>query len=1697
MITDTELLARLSKILSPGEIPDVIGRLMRSPLAWDYLHRPSVLAATDQVAIENLTPSRLAFLSINKKPESIRPGSQAQNAEETEWSAVLPDKRGPETIEEAATYALHILHAADHEGWEKEVANVVLSNPAAWQEPMIFAWPHLPADNSLFSFLALSEDSNALMMLCNCLIANESMEEAASRFIPLPLDSLSRIVIKFRNSGEDDLAKRITALSSNLEGSDTISLENRIAQMAVSSTAKNLIDIESSSTTAELENSFEHLSSLQALLADELAETAGAEEQFEKEAVRRKQALLAEPSSLRRALLAQTYNKLGEYTEALAVLSDAYESIEECIAAGAAQAGIGETERAKVLLTQAADTFNDIEGSRSYWAAVLIEALNNLSSQQVSLEVARKYSRLNPGSAQAYAKLAAQFYACGDFQSAVDRAQIGLAMEPDSLSARKTLAQALQAGGKYTQALPHWEKLTEASPEEGVNLALCALDAGASDLARTTAELLLKDNPEDLLAEGIFCQALSRLGKTDEAVERINSLLSDFPHEPALWLAYINVLKVTAADGEIETAFARANQAVLDHPKLLTAYASWLSSRNRYSEALGFAERAFRLDQQSADTAVLYASLLQHMADPKASIVLQKAHELQPRNWELVLDLALLTEAEGNAFEAASLLSELPLHLESEQNLVSGKIFFQAHQQDPDMLEKAILHLQRAADRDASQEASFWLAESLAAAGRGAEARQQYQAFLASSHASGNKDMQKSAFLNLAETAADEGDLILSLTTLESALEEIPADVEVMLPLSQAYLKAGMYQQCMDTAKQILAQKPEHEASRSLLLQAAVESGSEDKAEEVLQKMFEQHPNSPSTWLNAASLRLAQDRLKDVRASAAAALYYGRHDASILIKAGEILLNAGLNDNAVRILRYGINTLPLENDLLRRLAEASEGSNDFQGAQKAWRKYTQQAPQDPDGFLRAALALWKLDRRAAAIELLLQASHRFPDYTAFPLQLAAYQLSDGNPVDARQSYRKAINLSADDPAVLKQAADGFIRLDEIDDAKSLLDSAASMAPDDIDIQLMMMKCLLLQNNSEEAYRILSNIDPDTTLPASSLALGSFASAKEKAYEQAHQLFALAHAQPISSEDDMIWLSRAARALGYWDIGLQVFAGLEETTQESSSAIQTEIQEAWLAAKEADYVLREFCDLRNHAVQPASFNGISLQFSTPVSSLRRQLSELDMTKEMMEEVDSLPDSDLTPEFLTSFAVAQLRSSQPARSLAALHRIHQQTRLDDWQSLLIVIALVNHKQTGMARKTMASLHINPNLKPLLSYLEAASLLLEEDTDGYSKSMTEAVTTWEDEPLWQYQLGEVYRNQEDTASALPHFQQAVLLEPENTVFLRSLAQTLVKDGQIAEAAEIFEQAIRTSPADPTIFVEAGQLALDLDQTNKAQRWFDSAAGLGANSEAFFLGKARTSAAQKQYKTAIEDVSTLLKNKPDHAEALLLLGAIHRSAGDLDLALQALDKASRVMPDSTSIAVERARLKMETGQLEEALKEMNHLLKENSSDEKLWALISEAYQANSQSDQAVEALTRAVRLAPRNHSYRIKLGLLCMEAGQLDRALNELDTAADLNPSNSEVQIARGRIFEKRKEFNRALQAYQEAIALDPDQPAPHFMAGMILKKLKAYQEAGLMLKQAASLNPKDPDIMHQLAAVRALELVHGKTFQPVVES
>jgi tetratricopeptide (TPR) repeat protein len=100
----------------------------------------------------------------------------------------------------------------------------------------------------------------------------------------------------------------------------------------------------------------------------------------------------------------------------------------------------------------------------------------------------------------------------------------------------------------------------------------------------------------------------------------------------------------------------------------------------------------------------------------------------------------------------------------------------------------------------------------------------------------------------------------------------------------------------------------------------------------------------------------------------------------------------------------------------------------------------------------------------------------------------------------------------------------------------------------------------------------------------------------------------------------------------------------------------------------------------------------------------------------------------------------------------------------------------------------------------------------------------------------------------------------------------------------------------------------------------------------------------------------------------------------------------------------------------------------------------------------------------------------------------MDELLQAGTIDPSSPAIPIELGKVYEDRRDPSRALASYQKAISIDANSLEAHYRAGVILRSLKAYKDAGVHLKRAAELAPVNRDVLHQLAAVRALELVHG---------
>jgi tetratricopeptide (TPR) repeat protein len=206
------------------------------------------------------------------------------------------------------------------------------------------------------------------------------------------------------------------------------------------------------------------------------------------------------------------------------------------------------------------------------------------------------------------------------------------------------------------------------------------------------------------------------------------------------------------------------------------------------------------------------------------------------------------------------------------------------------------------------------------------------------------------------------------------------------------------------------------------------------------------------------------------------------------------------------------------------------------------------------------------------------------------------------------------------------------------------------------------------------------------------------------------------------------------------------------------------------------------------------------------------------------------------------------------------------------------------------------------------------------------------------------------------------------------------------------------------------------------------------------------------------------------------------------MEKAIQAYDRAIKVSAGDPQVQLARSRLLMKNGQFTDAVNDIKAVIDTDYEDPLAWALLAEAYERASQMEEALSAINRAIEDAPRAGPYRLAQGRIYRKSGQLDQALKVLRELERDEPENLELPGELGQVYEARRETDAALESYLRAVALNAQDVESCMHAGVILKGLKSYDHAAEMFERVVISRPNDAKALHQLAAVRALQLVHG---------
>ena len=228
------------------------------------------------------------------------------------------------------------------------------------------------------------------------------------------------------------------------------------------------------------------------------------------------------------------------------------------------------------------------------------------------------------------------------------------------------------------------------------------------------------------------------------------------------------------------------------------------------------------------------------------------------------------------------------------------------------------------------------------------------------------------------------------------------------------------------------------------------------------------------------------------------------------------------------------------------------------------------------------------------------------------------------------------------------------------------------------------------------------------------------------------------------------------------------------------------------------------------------------------------------------------------------------------------------------------------------------------------------------------------------------------------------------------------------------------------------------------------------GAFAETPAVEKAREYMDAGEIRTAVITLKNRLQEKPEDAEARLLLGRIYLGMRDFPAAEKELERARDLGAPRAKWLAALAETRLRQGRLEQAL----DLLKPAEGDSaelkaKVAVQRGNILVAQGQVEKAEKAYDLATRHVEGFLPAQLGRARLALEEGEEDRAGTLLQRIREQDPEMAEAWLLTGQLRFHQDDAERAVGAYERAVELDPQNPRAAL--GLAAARLAVDETAG----------------------------------------
>lgn len=255
----------------------------------------------------------------------------------------------------------------------------------------------------------------------------------------------------------------------------------------------------------------------------------------------------------------------------------------------------------------------------------------------------------------------------------------------------------------------------------------------------------------------------------------------------------------------------------------------------------------------------------------------------------------------------------------------------------------------------------------------------------------------------------------------------------------------------------------------------------------------------------------------------------------------------------------------------------------------------------------------------------------------------------------------------------------------------------------------------------------------------------------------------------------------------------------------------------------------------------------------------------------------------------------------------------------------------------------------------------------------------------------------------------------------------------GKWIYAEKCFKEALNIRPDLETASLLVST-SLQLNKLEQAHEVLGQMISLEPQRLQSYLDLARVCYLQEHYDDMLATAQQAAQLVPDNETPYFLQAQAYHKLGDSIHTIVALTQAISRKEDFTEAYLMRGQVLLEMKQYNEALEDVDFLLKHDSIDEEALRLAAEVQQGLGNEDEAVTYYKKVIDLNPFNeHSYE-QMALIHARKKEYAQAIATLDEALEINEKAQLYQL-RGKLKMDSGDKEGALADMKKALELNPE--------------------------------------------------------------